>query len=265
MEGISLISYVLIVLSNVNYNAVISSLKYFCVGSIASGCLLFGIVLLYILFGSVNFLSIFWKIFFLSTTNFFSFTLYFSVLLICFGFIVKLGAFPGHFWVADVYNGCSASLLFFFLLVVKLVLVIVFARILFFLFFNLFFIWYFLLLFSGFGSIIFGALGALAQKKLKRFLAFTSVNQIGYVLLGFSAGTFNALYISFIYLFFYIVAMLIFFFIYLNTFLSSGRRLVSLFDFNGLNNSSFFFAVVLTISLLSMAGIPPLAGFISKF
>lgn len=265
LEGLSLVIYVLIVLSNVNYNSVISSLKYFCIGAIASGALLFGIVIFFVFFGSVNFLTIFWKIFFFSSMVNFPFILYFGVFLICFGFLTKLGAFPGHFWVADVYNGCSSSFLFFLLVVVKLVLIVLFARILFFLFFYLFFIWYFILLFSGVGSVFFGALGALIQKKIKRFLAYTSINQVGFVLLGFTGGSLNALYISFIYLFFYLCAIIIFFIIYLTVFLQFGRRLISLFDFNGLSNTSFVISIFLTISLFSMAGIPPLGGFISKF
>lgn len=265
LEGLSLVIYVLIVLSNVNYNSVISSLKYFCIGAIASGALLFGIVIFFAFFGSVNFLTIFWKIFFLSSIINFPFILYFSVFLICFGFLVKLGAFPGHFWVADVYNGCSASFLFFLLIVVKLVLILLFARILFFLFFYLFFIWYFILLFSGMGSIFFGALGALIQKKIKRFLAYTSINQVGFILLGFTGGSLNALYISFIYLFFYLCAIIIFFIVYLTVFLQFGRRLISLFDFNGLSTTSLIISIFLTISLFSMAGIPPLGGFIAKF
>ena len=121
------------------------------------------------------------------------------------------------------------------------------------------------MLFSGLGSIIFGALGALVQKKIKRFLAYTSINQVGYVLLGFTGGSLNALYISLIYLFFYIIALILFFIVYLTTFLSTGRRLISLFDFSGLAKNSFLISICLSISIFSMAGLPPLGGFISKF
>jgi NADH-quinone oxidoreductase subunit N len=128
------------------------------------------------------------------------------------------------------------------------------------------FFWQPFFLFASTGSIVFGACGALVQTKLKRFVGYTAINQMGYLFIGISSGTSLGLQVSFLYLFFYLVMGFGFFSVLL--YIKDCRFGKDVVFLNQLRGFSFFHrnvSMLLAVVLLSMAGIPPLAGFFGKF
>ena len=156
----------------------------------------------------------------------------------------------------------------FFATIVKLGIFSFFVRILFFLLGTKLFIffWQPLFLFVASGSIIFGALGALVQTKIKRFVGYTSINQMGYLFIGISSGTSLGLQTSFVFLYLYLVMTILFLSIllYVNDF-HTGKDVLFINQLNLFGSRHRNLSVILAIVLFSMAGIPPLAGFFGKF
>jgi NADH-quinone oxidoreductase subunit N len=119
---------------------------------------------------------------------------------------------------------------------------------------------------SSIGSLLIGAVGALYQNELKKFIAYASVNQIGFLFLGISNSSFFGFKSALTYLIIYTVMNFIFFGILINTMnLITGRNLIYFSDLNGISIYNKFIANILSLTLFSMAGIPPLAGFFTKF
>jgi NADH-quinone oxidoreductase subunit N len=119
---------------------------------------------------------------------------------------------------------------------------------------------------SAIGSLTIGALGALYQNELKKFIAYASINQIGFLFLSISNGSFFGFKAAITYLIIYTIMNFIFFGILINTInLITGRNLIYFSDLNGISNYNIFISNILNITIFSMAGIPPLAGFFTKF
>jgi NADH-quinone oxidoreductase subunit N len=151
------------------------------------------------------------------------------------------------------------------MVVVKMGLFFFFIRFLIYLFYNVFFICQTILLISALGSIIIGSLGSLYQQGIKRLLAYTSISQVGFAFLGLSCGTPAGIMSSILFFIAYIVASMGVFIILINTEgFYSGSPAIYLSDLTGFNTFQRTEAVILTIFILSMAGIPPLAGFFGK-
>jgi NADH-quinone oxidoreductase subunit N len=152
--------------------------------------------------------------------------------------------------------------------VVKLGVFYFFVRVLFFLLGSKLFLlfWQPIFLFVAAGSIIFGAFGALVQTKIKRFVGYTSINQMGYLLIGVSSGDLFGLQSSFLYLFFYVIMGFSFFSIllYVNDF-NTGKDILFINQLGQFGQKHRNLSVILALVLFSMAGIPPLAGFFGKF
>jgi NADH-quinone oxidoreductase subunit N len=116
------------------------------------------------------------------------------------------------------------------------------------------------------GSLIIGSFGALYQNELKKFIAYASINQIGFLFLSISNCSFFGLKAAVTYLIIYTIMNFIFFGILTNTVnLVTGRNLIYFSDLNGISNYNIFISNILSITIFSMAGIPPLAGFFTKF
>ena len=150
-------------------------------------------------------------------------------------------------------------------MVTKLVFFFVFFRFVLYFFFSFAGVWQNILLLSAVGSVTIGALGALAQTKIKRIMAYTSISQVGFALLGMSTGSVGGIVSTVFFMFIYTLTVMAFFIVMLNT--SSifyDKPLEYISDFNGMATSRFNSVgnlIALSIVLLSMAGIPPLAGF----
>ena len=119
---------------------------------------------------------------------------------------------------------------------------------------------------SAFFSMIWGCLGALGEKIIKRFVAYSSINQMGFLFMGLACGTFEGIRSSLFYLVLYILMNLGFFLLFLTTQEKKTKRsLVYLSDFNDYAQDNYLYSISLVVILFSMAGIPPLGGFFGKY
>lgn len=190
-------------------------------------------------------------------------------ILICVSLFIKLSIAPFHFWSLDVYEGSPNATTFFFAVVPKMALFILLMRLCYVSFYQIFInefqIYFFVLAVL---SVFVGSLGGLEQRKLKTLLAYSSISHTGYLLLAFSTGTVEGMQMMFYYLVIYMISGLVFWSVYL--FLRQKRTFYfnksnkELGDLVLLNQSNPMLALILAITLFSMAGIPPIVGFLAK-
>jgi proton-translocating NADH-quinone oxidoreductase chain N len=184
------------------------------------------------------------------------------------GFLFKITAVPFHMWSPDVYEGAPTPVTAFFIIVPKAALFGVFLRIFLESFYDFLFPWQKILLVSSNCSMLLGSLAALSQTRIKRLLAYSSIGHVGYLLAGFACGTIEGIQALLIYLFVYV-------FMNINMFafilcgmrretLQTVPRIKFITDLSFLSKTNPLLALTFTITLFSMAGIPPLAGFYSK-
>lgn len=187
-----------------------------------------------------------------------------GVLFIGMALLFKATAAPFHMWAPDVYEGAPTIVSTFFAVVPKIAILGLFIRLFMFSFYDLVGFWQQLLVFSSLTSMVLAALIALKQRKLKRFFAYSSVGHVGYLLVGFSTGTLEGIYAMMIYTIIYIVMTLNAWTFILSTELESKGRGTYFTDLGYLSRINPLLAITFTMTLLSMAGVPPLAGFCAK-
>jgi NADH-quinone oxidoreductase subunit N len=244
-----------------------AGLKYFVLGAISSGIFLFGCSLLYGTVGTTNFsvFSLFFSQNFVSTLPLSGFI---GLLFVMVGFFFKLTAAPFHAWAPDTYEGAPSFVSFFFAVVPKIALLVVFSRILFVCFYSWLFAWSHLLLLVSLFSVFIGALGALAQRKIKRFFVFSSISHVGFILLALSSGSVFGLSSAFFYLVIYlfiVFSIWSFFFCFFRKQKSAEFGIIRyLNDFRFLFQENPALAVFCVVFLFSISGLPPLAGFYLK-
>jgi proton-translocating NADH-quinone oxidoreductase chain N len=245
-----------------------AGLKYFLLGAFSSGILLFGCSVLYGLTGLTGFES-FAKLFSgvgeslpVQTQSFLSV----GILFIAVGFLFKLTAAPFHFWAPDVYEGAPTSVTAFFSITPKLAIMAVFLRLFLVSFYDFLFSWQSILILSSLFSLLIGSFGAVAQTRVKRLLVYSSIGHMGYLLMGVASGTVEGLQSVLLYLCIYSVITVNIFAIVLSLRdQQTGQNIKYIEDMSMLSKSHPLLAFSLTLTLFSMAGIPPLAGFCSKF
>jgi NADH:ubiquinone oxidoreductase subunit 2 (subunit N) len=190
-------------------------------------------------------------------------------ILICVSLFIKLSVAPFHYWSLDVYEGSPNATTFFFAVVPKMALFILLMRLCYVSFYQIFvdnFQMYFFVL--AVLSVFVGSLGGLEQRKLKTLLAYSSISHTGYLLLSFSTGNLEGMQMMFYYLIIYMMSGLAFWSVYL--FLRKKRSFYfnksnkELGDLVLLSESNPMLAFILAITLFSMAGIPPMVGFLAK-
>jgi len=265
LEGFSLTLYVLAGILNQSLISIEAAIKYFSLGAISSGVLLFGVSYLFGLVGSLDFLEI--QLFLSSSAQNFSllFELKVAVMCILFGLFFKLSVFPCHWWVADVYEGIWTPITAFFAIVVKVSLFLFFFRVVYNVLFNVLFIFQPVFVFAALGSMLVGTFGALKQVRIKRFIAYASISQVGFIIFGLSSCNLVGLIASIVYLSVYVVMSILFFTIILNTeHVVTKKNVIYLSELYCFAIYSPKVAKYLAVVLFSMAGIPPLGGFIAK-
>lgn len=238
-----------------------AAFKYFLMGSFATGFLLLGIALVYGATGSFDIRSISATVIINAATlpDFF----YAGVLLIMVGLAFKISAVPFHFWAPDVYSGSPTSVTAFMSTVVKIAAIAAFIKVFSTCFSAVESTWALVLKIITILTLIVPNLIAAVQDNVKRMLAYSSVGQVGYILLAFIAALENSSSIVLYYLAAYSVASITSFAVLLQVEKqNSGTDIV---QFNGLFKRNPLLAVAMTIALLSLAGIPPLAGFFAKY
>ena len=261
LEGLSFTLYILAGMLHSSLISIESAIKYFALGGVSSGIFLFGISWLFGVTGSLNFLEI--QLFFSNYVDFFELKIILCFIL--FGFFFKLSVFPCHWWVADVYEGIWTPITAFFAIVIKAGLFLFFFRLLY-VVLNLTLISLQpLLLFAACGSLFIGTFGALKQTRIKRFIAYTSISQVGFIFLGVACCSLNGLIAALLYLLLYIIMSILFFSLLLKTehilTIKNITFLSDLYSFDLYNQKEM---KILSVVLFSMAGIPPLGGFFGK-
>ncbi len=233
-----------------------AAMKMIISSAFSSGLLLFGISLLYGVSGTLVFAEMGSQ---LSTDPLHVF----AFILLISGFAFKVSAVPFHLWTADVYEGAPVAVTSFLSVVSKAAVLFVFVSVLYTVFKPLAETWYHILFVLALVTIIVGNLFALRQNNFKRFLAFSSIAQVGFILIGISgssqAGMASVIYFILIYIFSNLAAFGVVSLVSAVT----GKETIS--DYKSFYTTNPLLSWVLTIALFSLAGVPPTAGFFGKF
>ena len=259
--GLELQSLALYVLASFNRENLLSSesgLKYFVLSALSSGILLYGCSLLYGFSGSTNYNVIAGNI--VNAEN----GLTFGIVFILVGLAFKISAVPFHMWAPDVYQGSPTSVTLFFAVLPKIAALTVIIRFLYIAFINVIDQWQLIIIFLSIASMLFGAVAAIGQTNLKRLVAYSSIGHMGYALAGISTGTNQGIQSSIIYIFIYLI-MNISFFSCLFMLRRNDKYFENIDDLSGISKNHPILSMCFLITLFSLAGIPPLAGFFAKF
>jgi NADH-quinone oxidoreductase subunit N len=266
LQGLSF--YLLASFNKNSTYSVESGLKYFILGSFSSGLFLYGSSILYGLFGTLNFTDFFELTENSSGNNIFCPDIFqYPLFLVLISLLFKLAIAPFHVWLPDIYEGSPFISTFFFAIVPKLSIFILFLKIFNYCFFNIFFYLMDFLLFIAVFSVIIGSFAGLEQRKFKSLLAYSSIGHMGYVLIVFSLPNNEGFQLAFSYIIIYMLSGICFWVILMLTFAKNvflKKRNKDLTDLILLYKSNFGLAVSLTITLFSIAGFPPLIGFLVK-
>ena len=259
--GLELQSLALYVLASFNRENLLSSesgLKYFVLSALSSGILLYGCSLVYGFSGSTNFNLIADNI--INTEN----GLTFGIVFILVGLAFKISAVPFHMWAPDVYEGSPTSVTIFFAILPKIAALTVIIRFLYVPFLNIIEQWQMIIIFLSIASMIFGAVAAIGQNNLKRLVAYSSIGHMGYALAGISTGSNQGIQSSIIYISIYLI-MNVAFFSCLFMLRRNDKYFEKIEDLSGISKNHPILSLCFLITLFSLAGIPPLAGFFAKF
>ena len=263
LEIMSLSLYALIASARDRAVAIEAALKYFVLGAIASGLLLYGMSMIYGITGSLDIAQIsnFARASTLASQQ--TLILNFGLVFLVIGVAFKLGAVPFHMWVPDVYQGSPTSVTMFLSTVPKIAAIALLIRLLIDGLGDLQHYWSDLLMIIAVLSIALGSLVALMQSNIKRMLAYSTISHIGFVLLGFVTGVVEGYGAAVFYVLVYILMSLAAFgsIIALN---KNGFEADQISDYQGLSKHSPWFALIILVVMLSMAGVPPFIGFYSK-
>lgn len=262
--GIEILSISLYVLAGSRKESLISTeaaFKYFLMGSFATGFLLMGIALTYGATGSFHITKI--AAFVSTHENQLPGFFYAGVLLMLVGLAFKISAVPFHFWAPDVYEGSPTVITAMMSTVVKIAAVAAFYRIFSVCFSSVEGTWIMSLQIITVLTLVVSNVTAVYQNSVKRLLAYSSVGHVGYILLGFISNSTASAGPVFYYLAAYSVASLSCFTV-LHV-MEKNSQIITIEYFNGLFKRSSILAIAMTLSLLSLAGIPPLPGFFGKY
>lgn len=282
IETLSLSLYVLAAVVRSSTYSSEAGLKYFVLGALGSGLLLFGCALIYYSTGLTNFDALsnfvtldpaFSNQFSANTDShaiYQSRSFLIGAVFLIISLLFKLAAAPFHMWAPDVYEGSPTVVTFFFAVVPKISILYLLYKLLFGPFVCIFFPsdsgfqgLQLLLVISGVLSIFVGTFAAIYQNRIVRLMAFSAIAHIGFILLGFATGSFASFYSSFIYIILYI-------FMSINTFtfilsVYSSHQYKYFADLLAFAKYHPVLAITFSLTLFSIAGIPPLAGFFSKY
>lgn len=237
-----------------------SGLKYFVFGAVISCFLLLGFSLIYMSFGSTSFESLLCLA--NASDNAFLFC---GMLFILVSFLFKVGAAPFHSWLCDVYDGAMISVTLLFAAVPKIIIFSVIIKLFLLIFYDFSAFWSPFFLLASVLSIAVGSLSAIYQKRLKRLFAYSTIAHTGFILLGIVGASPDSIKTLVFYLVIYSGLTVLLFSLLIFAIISASRfpSYLSSWTSSGLKN--YVFVMSFTLVLFSVAGIPPLAGFFSKF
>jgi NADH-quinone oxidoreductase subunit N len=268
LELLTLSSYALVALRRDNATATEAAMKYFVLGSLASGFLLYGLSMVYGATGSLDITVIFKAI---NSGQINHQVLIFGLVFVVSGLAFKLGAVPFHMWIPDVYQGAPTVITLLIGGATKLAAFGICIRLLVEGMLPLALDWQQMLMVLSMGSLFIGNVVAIAQTNLKRMLAYSTISHMGFVLIGLMSGVVNgdvhyaanAYSSAMFYVVTYVLTILASFGVIL-LLARDGFESEEIADFAGLNERSPLYAGVMAVCLFSLAGIPPMVGFYAK-
>jgi len=235
-----------------------AGLKYFVLGALSSGMLLYGASLVYGFTGTVSFAGI------AAAAKTGDVGIVFGLVFLLAGLCFKVSAVPFHMWTPDVYEGAPTPVTAFFASAPKVAALAVFTRLTLTAFPGIASQWQQIVVFVAIASMALGSFAAIGQTNIKRLMAYSSIGHMGFALVGLAAGTVEGAQGVLVYISIY-VAMTLGSFAIIIAMKRKGQSLESIGDFAGLSRTNptlaFFFAML----LFSLAGVPPLAGFFAKW
>ena len=260
LELSSLAAYVMAAFLREDDRSAEAGLKYFVLGSLASGILLFGMSLTYGFTGTTNFAGISAAMGADLSTG-----ALFGLIFVLAGLAFKISAVPFHMWTPDVYEGAPTPVTTFFATAPKVAAIALLTRVSISAFGSVASAWQQVVIFAALASIVWGALGAIGQSNLKRLLAYSSINNVGFILIGLAAATVAGVSGVLVYLVIYVAMSIGSFVAVLMLRDAEGAPLERVSDIAGLSRTRPILALCLAALMFSLAGIPPLLGFWGKF
>jgi len=261
LETLALSMYALVAIDRNNVLAAESAMKYFVLGAIASGALLYGISWVYGVTGTVNLVEIGQALSADPGLN--NLPLWFGLAFLIVGIAFKFGAVPFHMWLPDVYEGARTPVTLYLATAPKLAALALIFRILVEGLGDLHTTWSTMIMFVAVLSILVGNFVAIAQTNIKRMLGYSTIAHVGFILLAIYTGTSDGYASALFYALTYVVAAAGAFGIVI-VLSRRGYDAELLTDFKGLNARSPWFALMMLFLMFSMAGVPPFVGFVSK-
>ncbi len=261
--GLELQSLSLYVLAAINRDSVRSTeagLKYFVLGALSSGMLLYGASLIYGFTGHTDFVGIAEAM----AGSGRSLGLIFGLVFLLAGFAFKISAVPFHMWTPDVYEGSPTPITAFFAAAPKIAAMAMLVRVVIGAFEPVALDWQQIIVFISIASMTLGAFAAIGQQNIKRLMAYSSIGHMGYALVGLAAGTQAGVNGVILYMLIYMV-MTIGTFACILAMRRKEGMVEDISDLAGLSQRNPVMALFLTLLMFSLAGIPPLAGFFAKY
>jgi NADH-quinone oxidoreductase subunit N len=259
LEMMSLALYVVAASDRDNLRSTEAGLKYFVLGALSSGMLLYGASLIYGFTGTVSFAGIA-----KAAGQGPGVGLIFGLVFLFVGFCFKISAVPFHMWTPDVYEGAPTPVTAFFAAAPKVAGVAIFVRATVVAFPGITHEWQQIVVFVSIASMALGAFAAIGQRNIKRLMAYSSIGHMGFALVGLAAGTAEGVQGVLVYMSIY-VAMTLGTFAVILSMRRDGKYVETIADLAGLSRTHPTMAFFLAMLLFSLAGIPPLAGFFAKF
>jgi NADH-quinone oxidoreductase subunit N len=258
LELMSLALYVVAASNRDDAKSTEAGLKYFVLGALSSGMLLYGASLIYGFTGTINFAGI------AAAAKTGSIGIVFGIVFLLAGLCFKVSAVPFHMWTPDVYEGAPTPVTAFFASAPKVAAMAVFTRVTLTAFPGIVTQWQQIIVFVSIASMGLGAFAAIGQKNIKRLMAYSSIGHMGYALVGLAAGTAEGAQGVLVYLSIYVTMTLGAFAVILGM-KRNGEPLEQISDFSGLSRTNPALALVFAVLLFSLSGVPWLAGFFAKW
>jgi len=260
LELQSLALYVVAAFDRDNARSTEAGLKYFVLGALSSGMLLYGASLVYGFTGTVTYPGIAAAV----QHGHAGLGLIFGIVFIAAGVAFKISAVPFHMWTPDVYEGAPTPVAAFFASAPKMAAMAMVVRIFVGAFPGALHEWQQIVIFIAIASMALGAFAAIGQTNIKRLLAYSSIANMGYALVGLAAGTVSGVQGVLVYMAIYLATTLAAFACVL-LMRRDGKPVEEIGELAGLSRTNPWMAFALSMMMLSLAGIPPLAGFWAKF
>jgi len=258
LELMSLALYVVAASNRDNVKSTEAGLKYFVLGALSSGMLLYGASLVYGFTGTVSFAGI------AASAKVGNIGLVFGLVFLLAGLCFKVSAVPFHMWTPDVYEGAPTPVTAFFASAPKVAAMAVFVRATMTAFPGIAAEWRQIIVFVSIASMALGAFAAIGQTNIKRLMAYSSIGHMGYALVGLASGTAEGAQGVLVYLAIY-VALTLGSFATILAMKRNGQAVEQISDFAGLSRTNPVLAFLFAMFLFSLAGVPPLAGFFAKW